>query len=144
MAVTRGWLTRDRAQARERERLSSIPGRGSAFLSSRPISGLKMDLSIKGKPVCQIQAHVDSVNLGFLFRMNNHFTSVVEIESFTPIRYVKEIDQRGFLRETKNYRQTLTFDTNKGRVVVEQKGERERFLFPPTPMILSPCSHDTI
>ena len=84
----------------------------------------------QGKPICHIQAHVDSVNLGFLFRMNNHFTSVVETETFTPIRYVKEIDQRGFLRETKNYRQTLTFDATHGKVVVEQKGEKREVPLP--------------
>ena len=62
--------------------------------------------------------------------MNNHFTSVVETESFTPVRYVKEIDQRGFLRETKNYRQTLTFDATHGKAVVEQKGEKREVPLP--------------
>jgi hypothetical protein len=84
----------------------------------------------QGKPVCQIRAHIDTVNLGFLFHMNNHFTSVVETETFTPIRYVKEIDQGGFLRETKNYRQTLMFDTRNGKVVVEQKGGKREVSLP--------------
>ena len=84
----------------------------------------------QGKPVCQIKAHIDTVNLGFLFHMNNHFTSVVETDTFTPIRYVKEIDQGGFLRETKNYRQTLVFDSKNGKVVVEQKGEKKEVSIP--------------
>jgi hypothetical protein len=84
----------------------------------------------QGKPVCRIKAHIDSVNLGFLFHMNNHFTSVVGTDTFTPIRYVKEIDQGGFLRETKNYRQTLVFDSKNGKVVVEQKGEKKEVSIP--------------
>ncbi len=99
-------------------------------LSSRPSSRLKMVLSNRGNPICQIKAHIDTVNLGFLFHMNNHFTSVVETDTFTPIRYVKEIDQRGFLRETKNYRQTLIFDSKNGKVVVEQKGEKKEVSIP--------------
>ena len=84
----------------------------------------------QGKPVCQIKAHIDTVNLGFLFHMNNHFTSVVETDTFTPIRYVKEIDQGGFLRETKNYRQTLVFDSKNGKVIVEQKGGKKEVSIP--------------
>ena len=84
----------------------------------------------QGKPVCQIKAHIDTLNLGFLFHMNNHFTSIVETDTFTPIRYVKEIDQGGFLRETKNYRQTLVFDSKNGKVVVEQKGEKKEVSIP--------------
>ncbi len=114
-------------------------GTGTSFLYTGKRLGipvLKAYIKIEngsfdqGKPVCQIQAHVDSVNLGFLFRMNNHFTSIVETETFTPIRYIKEIDQRGFLRETKNYRQTLTFDATHGKVVSEQKGEKREIPLP--------------
>jgi hypothetical protein len=85
----------------------------------------------QGRPICQIKAHIDSINLGFLFHMNNSFTSVVETETFTPIRYVKEIDQGGFLRETKNYRQTLMFDAKNGKVIVEQKDGKREVSLPP-------------
>jgi hypothetical protein len=114
-------------------------GTGTSFLYTGKRFGipvLKAFIKIEngffelGKPVCQIKAHVDTVNLGFLFHMNNHFTSVVETETFSPIRYIKEIDQGGFLRETKNYRQTLVFDSRNGKVVVEQKGERKEVSLP--------------
>jgi hypothetical protein len=114
-------------------------GSGTSFLYTGKRFGipfLKAYIKIEngsfeqGKPICQIQAHVDSVNLGFLFRMNNHFTSVVETETFTPIRYIKEIDQEGFLRKRTNYHQTLTFDATHGKVVVEQKGEKREIPLP--------------
>jgi hypothetical protein len=101
------------------------------------ISILKADIKIEsgsfeqGKTVCRTEAHVNSINLGFLFHMNNHFLSLVETETFTPIRYVKKIDQGGFLRERKNYQQTITFDPIQGKGIVEQKGERKEVRLPP-------------
>ena len=115
------------------------PGSATSFLYTGKRFGLPvLKASIKiengsfeqGKPVCRIKAKIDSINLGFLFHMNNHFTSIVETDTFTPIRYVKEIDQGGFLRETKNYRQTLTFDAKNGRVLVEQKGATREVSLP--------------
>jgi hypothetical protein len=81
----------------------------------------------QGKPSYQVQACVDSLHhFGFLFRMNNRFTSTLEAETCFPVRYVKEIDQEGLLVERKNYFQTLTFDSSLQKVVVEKMGEREK------------------
>jgi hypothetical protein len=65
--------------------------------------------------------------------MNNRFTSIVEGETCSPVRYVKEIDQEGLLIEKKNYIQTLTFDNSNKKVVVEKKGEegRQEISLPP-------------
>jgi hypothetical protein len=86
-------------------------------------------LSENGRPLCQIQACVDSLqSMGFLFRMNNRFTSTMELETCSPVRYVKEINQRGFLIKDKNYVQTFTFDFSNKKVVVEKtekKGGQE-------------------
>jgi len=80
----------------------------------------------QGRHLYQVQAHVDSLNLGFLFRVNNRFTSIMDAETFSPVRYVKEIDQEGLLTERKKYSQTLTFDWSNGKVVVETNGVKER------------------
>jgi len=81
----------------------------------------------QGKPVYQIQADIGSLPyLGLLFRMKNRFTSIMEADTCCPVRYVKEIDQEGLLIEKKNYFQTLTFDSNLKKVLVEKMGEREK------------------
>jgi hypothetical protein len=81
----------------------------------------------QGRSLYQIQAHVDSLPyLGLLFRMNNRFTSTMELETCTPIRYVKEIDQEGLLVHKKHYLQTLTFDYPNKKVVVENGGKKEK------------------
>lgn len=81
----------------------------------------------EGRSLFQVQAFFHSLQyLGFLFRMNNRFTSTIEAESCSPIRYVKEVDQEGLLIEKKNYLQTLTFDALNKKVVVEKKGGEER------------------
>lgn len=86
-------------------------------------------LSENGRPLYQIQARVDSLpSVGFFFRMNNRFTSTTELETCAPVRYVKEINQRGFLIEDKNYVKTFTFDFSNKKVVVEKaekKGGQE-------------------
>ena len=87
-----------------------------------------------GKPLSQIYANVESLDfLGFLFRINNRFTSTIEKETCAPIRYVKEVDQEGLLIKNKNYIQTLTFDNAHQKVVVEKKGEggRQEISLPP-------------
>jgi len=72
----------------------------------------------------QVHVSVDSHHYwGFLFRMNNHFTSTIEAETCFPVRYVKAIDQEGLLIKKKNYTQTLTFDFSHKKVVVERMGE---------------------
>jgi len=87
-----------------------------------------------GKPLYQVHASVESLDyLGFLFRMNNRFTSTVEGEMCSPVRYVKEIDQKGLLVKNKNYVQTITFDNAHQKVVIEKKGEdgRQEISLPP-------------
>jgi len=82
-------------------------------------------LSENGRPLCQIQARVDSLqSVGFLFRMNNRFISTMELETCSPVRYVKEINQKGFLIEDKNYVQAFTFDFSNKKVVVEKTEKR--------------------
>lgn len=98
-------------------------------------------LSDAGKSLCQIQADVDSLSaLKFLVRLNNRFTSTVEIETATPIRFVKEVDQQGLLVPKKNYSQTLTFDSNQKRVIVEKSGQKERKEIPLPPATYDPLS----
>jgi hypothetical protein len=81
----------------------------------------------QGKPIYQIQADVESLPyLGLLFRMKNRFTSIMDVDTCSPVRYVKEIDQEGLLIERKNYFQTVTFDPILKKVLVEKKGEREK------------------
>src|SRR4030065_1390939 len=84
-------------------------GSGKIFLYTAKKFGvpiLKASIKIgngsleQGKPLYQIHADVYSLPfLGFLFRMNNHFTSTVEAETCSPARYEKEIDQEGILNE---------------------------------------------
>jgi len=113
----------------------SGPGPGKAFLFTAKKLGipiLKASISIenapsiRGKSLYQARAEISSVNLGFLFRMNNRFISIFEAETCTPVQYVKEIDQDGLLKEKKNYHQTLTFDSQNQKVTVEKKGEEKR------------------
>ena len=83
-------------------------------------------LSENGKPLYQIQAHIKSLHSPqFLFWLNNRFTSTMEVETCSPIRYVKEINQGGFLIKNKNYLQTFTFDHPNQRVVVKKEEERQ-------------------
>ncbi len=72
-------------------------------------------------------------SLEFLFRMNNRFTSILESGTYTPVTSLKEIDQQGLLMKKKNYRQILTFDPLRQKVVVEGKepSERKEITLPP-------------
>jgi hypothetical protein len=112
-----------------------IPGPGMVFLYTAKKLGipiLKAALHIEngpstqGKPLFQVRVEISSVNLGFLFRMNNRFISTMEAETCSPVQYVKEIDQDGLFKEKKNYLETLTFDTQRQKVVVEKKGIKEK------------------
>jgi hypothetical protein len=88
----------------------------------------------QGKSLFQVQAFFHSLHyLGLVFRMNNRFTSTVETETCSPIRYVKEIDQKGLLIKDKHYFHTFTFDALHQKVVVEkkEKKEREEVFLPP-------------
>jgi len=92
-------------------------------------ASIKLDheLQEQGRPLCRIHAEVRSLNpLGFLFRMNNRFTSVMEADTCSPVRYVKEIDQGGLLVKGKQYRQVVTFDPIEKKAVVQNGGEEEK------------------
>jgi hypothetical protein len=111
------------------------------------VSVLKASIEInngtseKGRPLYQIQARVDSLHsLGFLFRMNNRFTSVMEAETCLPVRYVKEINQRGFLIRNKNYLQTFTFDFGNKKVILEKTEKNEGQEIPITADTYDPLS----
>lgn len=89
--------------------------------------------SEQGKNLCKIEAQVISLKIpGFMFRMNNRFTSVLEMSSFSPMRYVKEIDQEGLFIQRKNYSETITFDSILHKAIVEKKaaGEKREVFFP--------------
>ncbi len=119
-------------------------GSGKSFFYTAKTLGipiLKASLKIEngtvqqGRPLHQVQIHLDSFQkLGTLLRMKNRFTSIMEFETLQPIRYTKEIDQKGFFIKDKNYQQILTFDCANGKVVekTDKKGEREIPLPPNT------------
>ena len=89
--------------------------------------------SEQGKNLHKIEAQVISFKVpGFMFRMNNRFTSFMKMDSFSPLRYVKEIDQEGLFIERKNYLQTITFDSILHKATVEKKaaGEKREVFFP--------------
>jgi hypothetical protein len=84
-----------------------------------------------GKPIYRVHASVDSFHyFGFLLQINNRFLSTMEAETFSPVSYVKEIDQEGLLGGRKNYLQTITFDFPNKKVVVEKREKKERQEFP--------------
>ncbi len=100
----------------------------------RAIIKIENGSSEQGEPFYQIEAQVDSSNyLGLFFRMKNRFTSTMDGDTCSPVRYVKEIDQEGLMIEKKNYLQTLTFDYPNKRVVEERKegSERREISLPP-------------
>ncbi len=82
----------------------------------------------------KIEAQVISLKVpGFMLRMNNRFTSLIKMDPFSPIRYVKEIDQEGILINRKNYSQTITFDSIHHKAIIEnkEKGDKKEVLLPP-------------
>jgi hypothetical protein len=127
-----------------------MPGLGRTFLYSAKKFGVPiLRASIKidngsleqGRPIYHIQAEVNSLDYtGFLFRMNNHFTSTVEAETCSPIRYVKEINQEGLLIKKKHYLQILTFDHHNNKMVIEQTEMKEKLEIPLYPGTYDPLS----
>ena len=94
-----------------------------------------------GKLIYKIHASVDSLDyLKFLFRVNNRFLSTVEAETFSPIRYVKEINQDGLLAKKKNYLQTFLFDHPNKKLVLETQEEKEKKEIPLSSEIYDPLS----
>jgi len=115
------------------------PGPGKVFSYTAKKFGvpiLKASIKIengsseRGKLLYQIYASVESVPFGFLFRMKNRFVSIMDAETCSPVRYVKEIDQEGFIIGRKKYFQTFTFDLANKRVVAEKGENKERQEFP--------------
>jgi len=96
--------------------------------------------SEQGEPLYQIYASVDSLSLGFLFRMKNRFLSTVQAETCAPVRYLKEIDQEGLLVKNKNYFDTFTFDIPNKKVVAERGGKKEREEIPLSSETYDPLS----
>lgn len=87
----------------------------------------------EGKTLYKVEAHVVSLKVpGFMFRMNNRFTSLIETDPFCPIRYLKEIDQEGLFIQRKNYSETITFDSFLHKAIIEKKetGEKKEVLLP--------------
>ncbi len=139
IGVTLGWGL-DAFPNGQKQVLETRPGPGRIFHYTAKKLGLPiLKASIKiengsseqGRPLYQVHASVNSIHpLGFFFRMNNRFLSTMEAETCSPIRYVKEINQEGFLVKKKHYLQTLTFDFPNKRVVVEKRENQEREEFP--------------
>ena len=97
--------------------------------------------SEQGKPVYQVHASVDSLHyFGFLLQINNRFFSTMEAETCSPVRYVKEIDQKGLLVGRKNYLQTIMFDFPNKKVVAEKGEKKERQEFPLSSETYDPLS----
>jgi hypothetical protein len=124
------------------------PGQGRVFSYTAKKLGvpiLKASIKIEngaseeGRPLYRIDASISSLQFGFLFRMNNRFLSTVQAETCAPVRYVKEIDQEGFLVQKKNYFQTFTFDFLNKKVVAERGEKKERQEIP-----LSSEAHDPL
>jgi hypothetical protein len=131
------------------QRPASEPGPGKVFLYTAKKLGLpilKASLYIEngppsqGKSLYQVRLEISSVNLGFLFRMNNRFTSTIESGTCMPVQYTKEIDQDGLFKEKKHYHQILTFDSQHQKVVVEKKGEKEKREVSLPPQTFDPLS----
>lgn len=125
------------------------PGPGRVFLYTAKKFGvpiLKASIKIEngsseeGKPLYRIHASVSSLQLGFLFRMNNRFLSTMQAETCSPVRYVKEIDQEGLLVEKKNYFQAFTFDFPNKKVVAERGEKKERQEIPLSSETYDPLS----
>jgi hypothetical protein len=74
-------------------------------------------------PLHLVKAAVDTTGMiRPFFRMHNRFCSFVTEDGLEPLRYVKEIDQRGVFSRNKRYTDILTFDPANGTVTVEREG----------------------
>jgi hypothetical protein len=73
-------------------------------------------------PLHLVKAAVDTTGMiRPFFRMHNRFCSFVTEDGLEPLRYVKEIDQRGVFSRNKRYTDILTFDSTNSTVMVERK-----------------------
>jgi hypothetical protein len=77
-------------------------------------------------PLHVVQAAVDTTGIIYpFFRMHNRFRSYVSKDGLEPLRYVKEIDQRGIFSRNKRYTDILTFDPHSHTVMVQRKNPPE-------------------
>jgi hypothetical protein len=73
-------------------------------------------------PLHVVKAVVDTTGvIRPFFRMHNRFCSFVKEDGLEPLRYVKEIDQRGVFSRNKRYTDILTFDHTSCTVMVERE-----------------------
>jgi hypothetical protein len=73
-------------------------------------------------PMNVVKAAVDTTGMiRPFFRMHNRFCSYVTEDGLEPLRYVKEIDQRGVFSRNKRYTDILTFDPAGCKVMVERE-----------------------
>jgi hypothetical protein len=87
--------------------------------------------SEKGKKIYLAKARVDTTGVtSWFFRMHNRFSSWVDPRHFRPLRYLKEIHQKGIFSREKRYTSLLIFDQGDNRVVVD--GTKEITLPPGT------------
>jgi hypothetical protein len=123
----------------QKQVLGPKPGPGRVFFYTAKKFGipiLKASIKIEngssreGKLLYQVHASVESLPLGFLFRMKNRFLSTMDAETCSPVQYVKEIDQEGLMIGRKNYLQTFTFDFPNRKVVAEKGEKKEKQEFP--------------
>ena len=76
--------------------------------------------SEEGKKVYLVKAEVDTTGVtNWFFRMHNRFYSWVDARHFGPLRYVKEINQKGVFSGDKDYRSVLIFNQENNRVVID-------------------------
>ena len=76
--------------------------------------------SEEGKEGYLVQARVETTGVtNWFFRMHNRFHSRVDARNLSPLRYVKEINQRGIFSGEKKYTSVLTFNQGDNRVVVD-------------------------
>jgi len=116
-------------------RTTALPEGEGAFFSKRRFSygvekfGIRILEAIitleearseEGKRVYLVKAEVDTTGATkWFFRMHNRFYSWVDARHFGPLRYVKEINQKGIFSEDKDYRSVLIFNQENNRVVVD-------------------------
>ena len=138
------------AYSHEQEQIpGTLPGSGRVFLYTAKKLGvpilkasikIEIGFSEQGKPLYEVRASVDSLQLGFLFRMKNRFLSIMQADTCSPLRYVKEIDQEGLLVGKKNYSQTFAFDFPNKKVVAERGEKKERQEIPLSSETYDPLS----
>ena len=76
--------------------------------------------SEEGKEGYLVEARVETTGVtNWFFRMHNRFHSRVDARNLSPLRYVKEIHQKGIFSGEKQYTSVLTFNQGDNRVIVD-------------------------